>query len=294
MEKQNGDRKVMTETIAELPLGALSLRFFVAGSSSRQKDGAVHNYINPFAGMIQVLFGHCEVSLGQRTEIIHPGEVFFKQAGRRTRVVFFGDPAQGGFAGTRWLSLHFVLWGTVQVTGLLEIPLRLAAGPVAPFVAIMDELLQSPPAVHRHPLGCLARRHELAHRIVRLICDTFPMRDDTPERLQRIHRLEPVSQYLHDHLAEPIDVPTLARLVHLSPSRFHAVFQTHMHMTPMKYAKDLRLSEGCKRLLQGNGPIGVIAGEVGFSNPHHFSREFKVGIGMSPTEYRSSHRVPLG
>ncbi|NQU42936.1 helix-turn-helix transcriptional regulator [bacterium] len=241
--------------------------------------------------MIQILCGHCEVSSGQQTESIGPGEAFFKRASERSRVRFFGDPDAGGFVAARWIRMDFVLWGTIEVPGLLEMPLRLTSGAAAPYGAIIEETLRSSPAQRLQPLAALTRRSESAHRVLRLICNSFPLRIGNLERLQNIQRLEPVFRYLYAHLGDPIDVPSLARLTRLSRPRFHAIFQSHMGMPPMRYVRNLRLGEAGKRLLQGDEPIRIIAAEVGFANPFHFSREFKARFGMSPSEYRRSRQA---
>ena len=85
----------------------------------------------------------------------------------------------------------------------------------------------------------------------------------------------------------------LARLVHLSPSRFHALFKEAMGQAPLAYLQELRLRRAQERLVASEAGVAEIGRACGFGDPFHFSRQFKAFCGESPRTYRVNRRGEL-
>jgi AraC-like DNA-binding protein len=87
-------------------------------------------------------------------------------------------------------------------------------------------------------------------------------------------------------VAEPVDWPAVARQMGLSYDRFRKKFVQSTGTSPAKYFMARRLETAC-RLLE-NRALGLkeIARACGFCDAFQFSRQFKRGLRLTPTEYR--------
>ena len=87
--------------------------------------------------------------------------------------------------------------------------------------------------------------------------------------------------------AEPLDVPTLARIAHVSEAHFNRTFRATFGETPHRYLQRRRV-ERAMFLLRGTGKsVTDICFEVGFGSLGTFSRTFSAIVGRSPRLYRN-------
>lgn len=105
-------------------------------------------------------------------------------------------------------------------------------------------------------------------------------------------RLNPLTQkvigHIQIHYRENITLPLLAKKVHVVPNYLSRVFNQDMGMSIPVYLNRVRI-ENAARLLQDDGlRIADVAYQMGFSDPHHFTRIFKKQYRMTPTDYRES------
>jgi AraC family transcriptional regulator len=95
-----------------------------------------------------------------------------------------------------------------------------------------------------------------------------------------------VTAYIEEHLAEPISLATLARLVRLSPYYFCRAFKRSLGLPPHRYHSNRRI-ERAKLLLAQPAPsvthIGLV---VGYSETSSFTAAFHKATGITPTAYR--------
>lgn len=95
--------------------------------------------------------------------------------------------------------------------------------------------------------------------------------------------------------AEPLNIPTLAAIAHLSASQFGRVFKDVFGETPHRYLQRRRIERAMTLLRQTERPITTIAWDVGFASLGTFSRTFTTIVGCSPSQFRMRHkrvRVP--
>lgn len=115
-----------------------------------------------------------------------------------------------------------------------------------------------------------------------LWCDTQnPRAQPLDERILR------VLEHLDQHVSEPMTVSLLARVAHLSPSRFAHLFRTQLGLTPMAYVERQRIALARQMLDLTDRPVGMIARSAGFTDPLYFSTRFRRLVGSSPSRYRS-------
>ena len=98
-------------------------------------------------------------------------------------------------------------------------------------------------------------------------------------------KLKNVLDYIEMHLAEPISVSELAKLIFYSDYHFMRFFKKHMNMTCVEYINNLRLEKSVELFEQGNTSILDVSLSVGFHNLSYFHRAFKKKYHMTPLSF---------
>jgi AraC-like DNA-binding protein len=86
--------------------------------------------------------------------------------------------------------------------------------------------------------------------------------------------------------AEPLDIPTLARIAHVSEAHFIRVFRSTFGETPHRYLQRRRIERAMFLLRETEESVTDISIDVGFSSLGTFSRTFTEIVGEPPTTYR--------
>jgi len=109
----------------------------------------------------------------------------------------------------------------------------------------------------------------------------------TTPRHTYIARINRVIDHIDGHLAEPLDLTTLASVAHFSSWHFHRVFLTMTGETLADRVRRRRLEVAATRLLFiPPEPVLVIALDVGFGSAAVFTRSFSAHFGVTPTAWR--------
>ena len=88
---------------------------------------------------------------------------------------------------------------------------------------------------------------------------------------------------------ERLDVPTLARVAHLSPAHFSREFCRAFGETPHRYLLTRRLERAAALLRNTEWPVADICLAVGLSSIGSFTTSFRRAYGTSPSAYRAAH-----
>lgn len=80
----------------------------------------------------------------------------------------------------------------------------------------------------------------------------------------------------------------LAELAGMSIDTFRRKFLQETGVLPKHYIEKLKISHAAEELISTNRKISAIAEKAGYIDPYHFSRRFKVIMGISPELYRQS------
>ena len=96
--------------------------------------------------------------------------------------------------------------------------------------------------------------------------------------------------YIMEHYTESITVEKLARVANMSESNFYAAFKRMSGSSPMAYLNHYRLSVAANLLLETGDTANRIGYTVGIKDALYFSKLFKKTYGVSPRDYRRSHR----
>src|SRR4051812_6279725 len=93
--------------------------------------------------------------------------------------------------------------------------------------------------------------------------------------------------------AQQLDIPTLARLAHVSEAHFIRTFKETFGETPHRYLQRRRVERAMHLLRETDRSVTEICLDVGFASLGTFSRTFRRIMGVSPSAYRATAE-PIG
>lgn len=153
-------------------------------------------------------------------------------------------------------------------------------------------------------------------RLLSMICDEFYSADKTHEAVAvyLLKALLEKTKHLYDRSAvSPANeqeitmhnlrtemlggahfdwgIETLAKICHLSPSRFQVIYKQKYGISPIANIIQNRISMAQWLLRTSEKPVHVIAEDCGYKSVAHFSRQFKKATGLTPTQFRKKHAV---
>jgi AraC-like DNA-binding protein len=159
-------------------------------------------------------------------------------------------------------------------SGLFSVPLsdRL----LDPFIRLFEAL--------EHPRDAAILGDAIINEIYyRLLCDERggELRVLLQQRGQ-IQRISKAVDYIHRNLDQPVSVERLAEMVYMSRTSFYETFRDVMHVSPLQYAKGVKLVRA-QTLIQEGKNVGEAGYLVGYNSPAQFSREYKRHFGFAPS-----------
>src|SRR5262249_8248150 len=89
--------------------------------------------------------------------------------------------------------------------------------------------------------------------------------------------------------AEPLDVPSVAAVAHLSEAHFIRSFRACFGETPHRYLQRRRVERAMFLLGETKRSVTDVCYDVGFTSLGTFSRTFRTVVGETPSEYRRGH-----
>ena len=98
-------------------------------------------------------------------------------------------------------------------------------------------------------------------------------------------KLQQVTEYINEHLAQDLKLNEIAVIAQLSPYHFSRLFKESMGVTLHQYILQRRI-EKAKYLLQYNQfSISEVAAKVGFFDQSHLTRYFRQIVGVTPKQF---------
>ena len=97
--------------------------------------------------------------------------------------------------------------------------------------------------------------------------------------------------FITSHLNRRLDREALAQSGGVSPATLQRISQTHLGVSPMAWASQLRLEAAASLVAGSSLPLQAIAERFGYYDAFHFSRAFKRHHGMAPAIWRRRHAL---
>lgn len=191
-----------------------------------------------------------------------------------------------GTSISRWLHFSILLCGYVDLFSLYDPPITFDGSRAARLGEIIEQLVRL--RTEDDSITAMLRRKVLEFELATIIVSASTPREQNHIRLAQLERIVPALEAIRGDLAAPHTRDTLAAQVHLSPSRFAAVFKDATGLAPMEYLQKSRIQRAEYLLRQSTATIEQIAAQVGYHDPFYFSRLFKDQVGMSPSQFRKS------
>jgi AraC-like DNA-binding protein len=98
----------------------------------------------------------------------------------------------------------------------------------------------------------------------------------------QIQLISKAVEHIHQNVDKPVSVDALAEMVHMSRPTFYENFRAVMHISPLQYAKSVKLDRAHTLIKEGKkaNEAGYL---VGYNSPAQFSREYKRHFGFAPS-----------
>lgn len=99
--------------------------------------------------------------------------------------------------------------------------------------------------------------------------------------------------YLSSNLDKAVTIDDMAAQVGMSRAVFHRKFKQATTMSPIQFAKSMRLNSAAMKMAGGMN-VNEAAFEVGYVSSSQFSREFKRMYGQPPKQWSSARQLSSG
>lgn len=101
-----------------------------------------------------------------------------------------------------------------------------------------------------------------------------------------------IVNYLNAHYADDITVESIADILGFNVIYLNRIFKKHQQIPILQYLINLRIEKAKHMMLEHPDlPVAIIGINVGYNDPHYFSRAFKKITGLPPTEWRTEHGI---
>jgi AraC-like DNA-binding protein len=260
-----------------------SLQFhFEGGSVTQVRTGQVAAWRSmPTANVAYVWGGRWRVEREDIGEYyIESGEAGFIPAVVRHRSFMVAE----GHSESRWAHFRVLLCGHIDLFSFFDMPHILRGAAAERMGEILARLAHSGEGTD--PFSFLLNRKILEFELAAVLVGAAKPKFDTGLRLQNIRRVLPVLAAIEADLAAEHSRESMAKLAHLSPSRFATVFKEAVGMAPGDYLTKLRMQRAQLLLADGDLSIEQVAAQAGYRDAFYFSRLFKGHFGTSPRGYR--------
>lgn len=99
-----------------------------------------------------------------------------------------------------------------------------------------------------------------------------------------------VSNYIQQHLSDPIKTGDIAKALFMGRSRLSTNFKKETGMNISDYITLIKIDEAKRLLRYSNKSFLAISTYLGFSSQSHFTKVFKEKTETTPSEYRQMHK----
>ncbi len=104
-------------------------------------------------------------------------------------------------------------------------------------------------------------------------------------------RTQTMMKFIQDHYQNSLSVAEIASSAGISTRECSRCFKNTIHISPIEYLMQYRITVSASLLVSTNDPITRIATTVGFNSSSYFTKVFQSIMHMSPTHYKKLHHL---
>lgn len=101
------------------------------------------------------------------------------------------------------------------------------------------------------------------------------------------------TKYIHENYAKKLTLESIAAGVGLTGGYLQKLFRMHCKTSVIEYLLRYRMECACKMLVETKLPVQEVSALVGYSDVKNFHYRFKQIFGITPIQYRLSHKAEL-
>jgi AraC-like DNA-binding protein len=105
------------------------------------------------------------------------------------------------------------------------------------------------------------------------------------EDRRSLEAVEQLTELFRERLDGSLRFPEVCRRLGIGETALKECARKHLGMGAMEYYQHLRLDEARRLLREGRLNITQIAGQLGYTSPQSFTRQFRRMMGMTPSQY---------
>lgn len=131
-----------------------------------------------------------------------------------------------------------------------------------------------------------------AQELLLYLCQMVPnwRKGLTQYASQQTERIKEIHDFLVQHLSQRFTIEQLSRKYLMNTSTLKAVFKAVYGLPIASYMKEYRMQQAMKLLRETDDSIAVIADKVGYETQGKFTKSFKEGTQILPSDYRKLYR----
>jgi AraC-like DNA-binding protein len=186
-------------------------------------------------------------------------------------------------------------WVEFEAAGALPLLERAGITPDAPLKTFeaaphLSRLFQELQDLSR--VEVFGLEQELSACAHRIFAHVLALWQSNTSHAQHFAVVERMRQYLVTDQKHVRSVAAASDQAGLSAPRLRVLFKQATGLSPKQYQLAARMDRAARLLADSTLPVSAIAEQTGYDSIFHFSRQFKLTCGVSPSQYRAAHASP--
>jgi len=285
----------------QIPIESMNLMMLNVGCATHHADWNWQKVSSPFIRIFYIVEGEAILHLPEEDVLLKPGYMYMIPA-----FVIHSYECHGIFK-LYYIHMYEGFKNEVNLQDTYELPTEVRAGnsirqlfeyvssqyPDAmlpePDPKSYDTSAQTSNYVERYMNMELWEKMELRGAML-MIMSHF-IREAKPHIWTSDERMKQVLRYIHEHIADKIDVEDLANMASITKTYFIRLFKQEFGLSPVQYINLKKVERAQLLLYTTDCSVKEVAYKLGFSDHSYFIRLFHKVAGITPQEYRRQLRL---